>query len=189
MRDESEEAVERFLTSLGLDLKKLNMEKTPNRVSRLYQDLFSGLGKKTEDVWGEVFPTDYSGLVAITKIPVYSVCEHHLMPFFGTVDIIYHPKDGRVVGLSKMRDLVEVLSRRPQLQERLTAQIADAIEQDLEADGVFIHMQCTQLCMLIRGEMELGSQAITVEGRGVLSQDGPFRQEAITILGGQKHDV
>lgn len=187
MSTETERAVATFLRSLGVDLSQQGLEKTPGRVASLYKELFSGQGRHTQSVWGDVFPTDYQGLVAVTNIPVYSMCEHHLMPFFGRVDIVYHPKDGRVVGFSKMKDAVEVLARRPQLQERLTLQLADALEQDLQADGVLIRMRCTHLCMLIRGEMELGSQALTLESRGLLSQEGALRQEAMTILGGKNN--
>ncbi|MBP9550650.1 GTP cyclohydrolase I, partial [Veillonella sp.] len=143
----------------------------------------------TKDIWGEVFSTDYTGLVAVTNIPFYSMCEHHLLPFFGTVDIVYQPKEGRVVGLSKFGDVVNVLARRPQLQERLTSQIADAIEQDLMADGVFIRMKATQLCMLIKGEMQQGTQVVTIESRGILQEGGPLRDEAIALMGGIQTDV
>ena len=155
----------------------------------MYEELFQGVQQHTKDIWGEVFSTDYTGLVAVTNIPFYSMCEHHLLPFFGTVDIVYQPKEGRVVGLSKFGDVVYVLARRPQLQERLTSQIADAIEQDLMADGVFIRMKATQLCMLIKGEIQQGTQVVTIESRGILQEGGPLRDEAIALMGGIQTDV
>jgi len=123
-------------------------------------------------------------LVAVTSIPFYSVCEHHLMPFFGTADIVYQPKDGRVAGLSKLSDLVNLFARRPQLQERMTREIATALENDLEAEGVMVRIKATHLCMLIKGELQQGTAVVTMECRGVLSRTGQLREEALTILGG-----
>lgn len=139
---------------------------------------------KSADIWGEIFPTEYKGLVAVTDIPFYSVCEHHLMPFFGTVDIVYQPKEGRVAGLSKLSDLVNVFARRPQLQERMTRQIATALETDLLAEGVVVRIKATHLCMLIKGELQQGTAVVTMECRGVLSKTGQLREEAMAILGG-----
>ena len=123
-------------------------------------------------------------MVAVTNIPFYSVCEHHLMPFFGTADIIYQPKDGRVAGLSKLSDLVNLFAHRPQLQERMTREIATALETDLEAEGVMVRIKATHLCMLIKGELQQGTAVVTMECRGVLSRTGQLREEALTILGG-----
>ena len=173
-----------FLTALGIDLKAADMENTPQRVAGLYEELFVGMNKSSADIWGDIFPTDYKGLVAVTSIPFYSVCEHHLMPFFGTADIVYQPKDGRVAGLSKLSDLVNLFARRPQLQERMTREIATALENDLEAEGVMVRIKATHLCMLIKGELQQGTAVVTMECRGVLSRTGQLREEALTILGG-----
>ena len=184
----AEKAMQSFLESLGLDLEQEHMEKTPQRVATLFAELFSGRNQRTQDVWGEVFPTDYQGLVAVEKIPFYSMCEHHLMPFFGTVDVIYQPHEGRVAGLSKVADLVNVLARRPQLQERLSKQIAESLEQDLGAQGVLVRIQATHLCMLMKGQLELGTQVQTFEARGLLAEGGALRDQAMLILGGQGHE-
>lgn len=189
MNRDAKEAIAAFLQALQIDTTTPELAKTPERVASMYEKLFQGVQQHTKDIWGEVFSTDYTGLVAVTNIPFYSMCEHHLLPFFGTVDIVYQPKEGRVVGLSKFGDVVNVLARRPQLQERLTSQIADAIEQDLMADGVFIRMKATQLCMLIKGEMQQGTQVVTIESRGILQGGGPLRDEAIALMGGIQTDV
>ena len=129
------------------------------------------------------------GLIAVTGIPFYSMCEHHLLPFFGTVDIVYQPKDGCVAGLSKFQDVVNILSRRPQLQERLASELADAIMNDLSAHGVFVRITSTQLCMLIKGTMQQDSKVITLESRGVLAETGTVRDEALAMLGGGQVNV
>lgn len=184
MKEQASEGVAQFLTALGIDLKAADMEKTPQRVAGLYEELFAGMNKSSAEIWGDIFPTEYKGLVAVTNIPFYSVCEHHLMPFFGTADIIYQPKDGRVAGLSKLSDLVNLFAHRPQLQERMTREIATVLETDLEAEGVMVRIKATHLCMLIKGELQQGTAVVTMECRGVLSRTGQLREEALTILGG-----
>lgn len=184
MKEKAEQAVQDFLEALHLDLSALGMEKTPQRVASLYGALFSGLDTDPKSVWGQVFPTDYKGLVALKDIPFYSICEHHLMPFFGTVDVVYQPHEGRVAGLSKVADVIRVLAARPQLQERLSAQLADSLEQDLGAEGLIIRIKATHLCMLMRGEVQPGTQAMTLERRGLLAEQGPLGQEGLLLLGG-----
>lgn len=189
MDSKTKEGIRLFLEGLGIDLQAQYMEKTPERVEKLYTELFSGMAQTSADVWGEIFPTEYEGLVAVKDIPYYSMCEHHLMPFFGTVDIVYQPHEGRVAGLSKLGKLVEVFSRRPQLQERLTKEIADALERDLQAEGVFVRVKGTHLCMLIRGELQPGTEVLTMESRGVLRAGGALREEALTMIGGEQNHV
>ncbi len=189
MNRDAKKAITQFLQALNIDIATMAMEKTPDRVAQMYEELFSGLQQHSKDIWGDVFPTDYKGLVAVKDIPFYSTCEHHLLPFFGTVDIVYQPKDGRVVGLSKFSDLINIFAKRPQLQERLTRQIADAIEEDLDAAGVYVRVRATQLCMLIKGEMQPKTQVVTIESRGVLQEKGHLRDEALATLGGIENDV
>jgi putative GTP cyclohydrolase I len=184
MNQLAKEGIEQFLRALSVDTKAPELEKTPTRVTELYEELFSGVGKETKELWGELFSTDYNGLVAVTDIPFYSMCEHHLLPFFGTVDVIYQPHSGCVAGLSKFNDVITVLSRKPQLQERLTREIADAIERDLSAEGVFVRLKATQLCMLMKGTLQQGSQVVTIESRGLLREAGSLRDEALAMLGG-----
>ncbi len=189
MNKKASEGIQLFLEGLGIDAKEAGLEKTPERVAKFYEELFSGYKKETKDVWGEVFPTDYEGLVSVTEIPFYSICEHHLMPFFGTVDIVYQPHEGRVAGLSKLGKLVDFLAKQPQLQERLTKQLVEAIETDLQAEGVIVRLKGTHLCMLMQGEMQLGTQVVTLKSSGVLEKEGSKRQEALTIIKGDSADV
>ncbi|WP_251424268.1 GTP cyclohydrolase I [Veillonella agrestimuris] len=184
MNHRAQEGIEQFLKALSVDIEAPELAKTPVRVVDLYEDLFSGIGVSTKELWGDIFPTDYAGLVAVTNIPFYSMCEHHLMPFFGTVDVIYEPHNGCVAGLSKFSDVIAVLSKKPQLQERLTKEIADAIMNDLSAEGVFVRLKATQLCMLMKGNLPHGSQVVTIESRGVLNEAGALRDEALAMLGG-----
>lgn len=184
MKEEAQAGIAQFLRALGVDPESDVMSKTPERVAALFADLFAGVNKTTESVWGETFTSEYEGLVAVTGIAYHSVCEHHLMPFFGTVDIIYQPHKGRVAGISKFGDVIDILAHRPQLQERLTKQIADAIEQELGADGVLVRIRGTHMCMLVKGEFPQGTVVQTLECRGVLGETGPLREEALTMLGG-----
>ncbi len=189
MNKKAVESMASFLESMGINLKNENMEKTPQRVVALYEALFSGRGKDTSSLWGDVFPTEYRGIVAVTGIPFYSVCEHHLMPFFGTVDIAYVAENGRVAGFSKLAKLVEIMARRPQLQERMTREIADAIEMDLSATGVMIRIEAEHFCMLMLGEVKPGTKAVTVESRGILSSSGEKREEALLLFQGGKENA
>ena len=107
MNQRAKDGIKQFLEALSVDTEAPELEKTPSRVTELYSELFSGVGLDTKAAWGETFSTDYKGLVAVTGIPFYSMCEHHLLPFFGTVDIVYQPKDGCVAGLSKFQDIVD----------------------------------------------------------------------------------
>lgn len=187
MNRQAVEGMTMFLEGLGIDLTAEGMEKTPERVVALFEELFRGRMGSSRAVWGEIFSTEYKGLIAVTNIPYYSVCEHHLMPFFGVADVIYQPHEGCVAGLSKIGDIVDLYARRPQLQERLTREIADSIERDLLADGVMVRVTGTQLCMLMKGEFQPGTKVTTLESRGILSKTGALREEALAILGGSDY--
>ena len=179
-------AMENFLDSVGLDLSKLGMEKTPDRVARMYGQLFSGLGPVEQEEWGELFESDAAGLVAVRHIPFYSMCEHHLVPFFGEVDIVYQPHKGLVAGFSKFTKVVEHLSRRPQLQERFTRQIAGAVAEGVGAEGVLVTVEAQQLCMMMRGDLAPGARTITTECTGSFIGDKELYQQAWLLLGGEK---
>lgn len=175
-------AVRDFLEALGLDVTAAGLEKTPKRVAKMYALLFSGCREETKPIWGEVFETESHGLVAVRHIPFYSMCEHHLVPFFGEVQIAYLPRDGKVAGFGKFTKVVDALAHRPQLQERLTREIASAIEEDLGAEGVMVVVSAQQLCMMIRGELSLGTRTVTAESRGKLRGDGGLPQQAWQLL-------
>ena len=179
-------AVQDFLAAMDIDLAEEGMERTPERVVKLYEYLFSGRGKATASLWGELFPTPARGIIAVRQIPFYSMCEHHLVPFFGEVSIAYLPATGKVAGFSKFSRLVELLSHRPQLQERLTAQIAAAVQRDLMARGVLVTVEAQQLCMTMRGDLAHGTRTITTECNGVFYSDKQLYQQAWLLLGGEK---
>ncbi len=178
--------VEVFLEGLGLDLSRLGMEKTPERVAKMYGELFSGLGPVEPEEWGELFESDAKGLVAVRHIPFYSMCEHHLVPFFGEVDIVYQPHDGMVAGFSKFTKVVEHLSHRPQLQERLTRQIAAAVTEGVGAEGVLVTVEAMQLCMMMRGDLAPGARTVTTECTGSFMKDEGLYHQAWHLLGGEK---
>ena len=174
------------MEALGLDLQQLDMEKTPARVAEMSGYLFSGLGKDTADVWGELFQSENDGIVAVKDIPFYSMCEHHLVPFFGRVSIAYKPKDGMVAGFGKFTKLVDIVSHRPQLQERMTEQLAEAVMQGLQAEGVLVIAEAQQLCMTMRGDLANGTSTITSACRGCFDHDSSMYSQAWNLLGWNK---
>ena len=178
--------MQEFLEAIGIDLQACGMEKTPERVAGMYEYLFNGMGRNTDEVWGERFTADNDGIVAVKDIPFYSMCEHHLVPFFGEASIAYLPEKGRVAGFSKFSKLVEQLSHQPQLKERLTAQIAAAVQKDLGARGVLVIIEAQQLCMTMRGDLAHGTRTVTSECNGVFKEDTALYQQAWMILGGEK---
>ncbi len=189
MKETSSAGVAQMLTGLGLDLEAMGMEKTPARVAKLYAELFKGVNIDTASIWGDFFETGHEGLVAIQKLTFYSMCEHHLVPFWGTIDIIFEPLDGKVPGFSKLGTLVEVLSRRPQLQERLTQQIGEALERDLHVKGAFIRIQAEHFCMVMQGEVPLGTKVMTTASFGSLAREGALRSEVLSMLQGGSVDA
>lgn len=188
MNEKAVHAMREFLEALGLDLKALGMERTPERVAEMYGLLFSGIGKDTRELWGETFDagTGADGIVAVKGIPFYSMCEHHLVPFFGEVDIVYQPHGGLVAGFSKFTKVVEHLSRRPQLQERFTRQIAGAVAEGVRAEGVLVTVEAQQLCMMMRGDLAPRARTVTTECTGNFLQDKGLYQQAWLLLGGEK---
>ncbi len=184
--DKAIRAMREFLEAVGIDLQQQGMEKTPERVAKMYQFLFNGIDADTAEIWGETFNAGSEGIVAVRHLPFYSMCEHHLVPFFGEVNIAYLPAAGKVAGFSKFSRWIELLSHRPQLQERLTAQIAAAVKQDLGACGVLVTVEAQQLCMTMRGDLAHGTRTITSECNGVFHEDNGLYQQAWMLLGGEK---
>ena len=184
--ERAERAVADFLAALDVDIEAAEMTKTPARVARMYAFLFDGLHKETAPVWGETFAAGAGGLVAVRRIPFYSMCEHHLVPFFGEASIVYLPQGGRIAGFSKFAALVALLSHRPQLQERLTREIADAVRRDLGARGVLVTLEAQQLCMTMRGEVAHETRTLTMERNGIFAEDADRCREAWQLLGGEK---
>ena len=180
------ELVRKQLSMLGEDPDREGLVDTPARVARAYAETFAGLHMTPEDVLSTTFSIAHDEMIIVRDIEVYSTCEHHLVPFHGVAHVGYIPaKDGRVTGLSKIARLVEVFARRPQVQERLTTQIADALVKHLEAQGVIVVVEAEHLCMSMRGVRKPGSRTITSAVRGQL-RDAATRAEAMSLLLGGK---
>ena len=179
----AERAMREFLEAIGVDLAAQGMEETPARVADLYAELFSGLHADARELWEDVMTEETDGLVAVRAIPFHSVCEHHLLPFFGTAHIVYRPHAGRVAGFGVFTRLVACMARRPQLQERLTTDIAREIEQGLGAEGVLVVVDAQQLCMTMRGARAHGTRTTTSACRGVFRDDKTMELQAWQMLG------
>ena len=180
-------AMREFLTAVGVDLVAQGMEETPARAAALYAELFAGLHTDTQDLWADVLTEETDGLVAVRSISFHSICEHHLLPFFGTAHIVYRPHAGRVVGFGVFARLVARMAQRPQLQERLTEDIAREIEQGLGAEGVLVVLDARQLCMTMRGAHAHGTRTTTSTSRGLFREDKTMELQAWQMLGERNH--
>jgi len=180
-------AMREFLTAVGVDLAAQGMEETPARAAALYAELFAGLHTDTQDLWADVLTEETDGLVAVRSISFHSICEHHLLPFFGTAHIVYRPHAGRVAGLVVCARLVARMAQRPQLQERLTEDIAREIEQGLGAEGVLVVLDARQLCMTMRGAHAHGTRTTTSTSRGLFRKDKTMELQAWQMLGERNH--
>ena len=178
----AEAAVRELLLAVGEDPEREGLRETPARVARAYREIFAGLRQEPEDVLTTTFDLGHEEMVLVKDIEVYSTCEHHLVPFHGVAHVGYIPNvDGRITGLSKLARLVEVYARRPQVQERMTTQIADSLVEILEPRGVLVVVQCEHLCMSMRGVRKPGSRTVTSAVRGVM-RDGATRAEAMSLI-------
>ncbi len=183
----AERAVREILLAIGEDPDREGLRETPARVARSYEEIFAGMAQRPEDVLTTTFELGHEELILVRDIEVYSTCEHHLAPFYGVAHVGYIPgRDGRVTGLSKLARLVDVYARRPQIQERMTSQIADALLEHLKPLGVLVVIECEHLCMSMRGVRRPGSRTITSAVRGQL-RDPATRAEAMAlVLGGSR---
>jgi GTP cyclohydrolase I len=178
-----EAAVTEILYAIGEDPLREGLRATPARVARAYAELFAGLRVDPSDVLRTTFEADHDELVLVRDIEVMSLCEHHLLPFHGVAHVAYIPgTDGRITGLSKLARLVEVYARRPQVQERLTAQVADTLMDALKPRGVIVVVQCEHLCMAMRGIQKNGAQTVTSAVRGQFKADAKSRAEAMSLI-------
>jgi GTP cyclohydrolase I len=176
-----ERAVREIIEAIGEDPGREGLARTPERVARMYAELFEGLRMDPQDELGVVFDVAHDEMVILKDIPFYSICEHHFMPFHGTAAVGYIP-DGRVVGVSKLARLVEGYARRPQLQERLTGQVADALMGALEPDGVAVVIEAEHLCMTQRGIRKPGSRMVTSATRGTFRKNSVTRAEFLSLV-------
>jgi GTP cyclohydrolase IA len=178
----AEAAVRELLIAVGEDPDRHGLEDTPARVARAYKEMFAGLYTNPDTVLDTTFDEQHDELVLVKQIPLYSTCEHHLVAFHGVAHVGYIPaKDGRVTGLSKIARLVDLFARRPQVQERLTTQVADALVHHLQVQGVIVVVECEHLCMSMRGVRKPGSRTITSAVRGQL-RNPATRAEAMSLL-------
>jgi GTP cyclohydrolase I len=178
-----ERAVREILIAIGEDPDRDGLVDTPARVARAYAEQFSGLSQHPEDVLGTVFDADHDELILVRDIEVYSTCEHHLLPFFGTAHVAYIPNEkGQITGLSKLARLVDVYARRPQVQERMTSQIADALMRVLEPRGALVVIEAEHLCMSMRGVRKPGAKTVTSAVRGIIRDSARSRAEAMSLL-------
>lgn len=180
-----EAAVRELLLAIGENPDREGLAQTPARVARSYAEIFEGLHKRAEDVLTTTFAIGHEELVVVKDIEVYSVCEHHLVPFHGVAHVGYIPgEDGHITGLSKIARLVDLFARRPQVQERLTTQIADAMVRILKPAGVIVVVECEHLCMSMRGIRKPGATTLTSAVRGQL-RDAATRSEAMSLINGK----
>ncbi|WP_312864435.1 GTP cyclohydrolase I FolE [Saccharopolyspora phatthalungensis] len=182
----AEAAIRELLIAAGEDPDREGLRDTPARVARAYRELFAGLYTNPDEVLDRTFDEAHEELVLVRDIPVYSQCEHHLLPFHGVAHVGYIPNEmGRVTGLSKLARLVDLYAKRPQVQERLTSQVADALARRLEPRGVIVVIDAEHLCMGMRGVRKAGSTTTTSAVRGIFRSSASSRSEALSLIRGR----
>ncbi|MGI5875827.1 MAG: GTP cyclohydrolase I FolE [Dethiobacteria bacterium] len=180
-----EKAVLMILEAIGENPKREGLVGTPRRVAKMYKEVFGGLTQDPREPLKTCFVEDkHDEMVIVKDITLYSMCEHHLLPFYGKAHIVYIPNEGRIVGLSKLVRVVELISRRPQLQERITSKIADIIMEVLNPKGVVVVVEAEHLCMSIRGVKKPGATTITSAVRGIFYRNPVSRSEAFSLIRG-----
>lgn len=181
-----EAAVTSLIKAIGENPEREGLVDTPKRVAEMYAELFRGLGKNAKEELTVGFEEGHREMIIVRDIPFYSMCEHHLLPFYGVAHVGYIPNvDGRVVGLSKLARVVEIVASRPQLQERMTTEIADAIVDGLKPDGVGVIIQAEHLCMIMRGIKKPGSAIVTSALRGTFRRKAETRAEFFSLIHGK----
>lgn len=181
-----EAAVRELLYAIGEDPDREGLIETPNRVARMYEEIYAGLEEDPKKHL-KIFNEDNNDeMVIVRDIPLYSICEHHLIPFIGKAHIAYIPGNGKVIGLSKLARIVNCFAKRPQLQERLTSQVADFLYENLDPQGVAVVVEAEHLCMTMRGARASGSQTRTSAMRGIMRSDARTRAEALSLLSGTR---
>jgi GTP cyclohydrolase I len=182
-----ERAVREILLAVGEDPERDGLLDTPARVARMYAEQFAGMRQRPEDVLTTVFDSEHDEIVLVKDIDMYSLCEHHLVPFFGKAHIGYMPNEkSKITGLSKLARLVDVYARRPQVQERMTCQVADALMRVLEPRGVIVVLEAEHLCMSMRGVRKPGATTVTSAVRGVFRANARTRAEAMSLIFGHR---
>ena len=179
-----ERAIRDVLEAIGEDPKRKDLLDTPSRVAEMYEEIFAGIQQDPKEELEVVLAQKHNEIILLKDIPLYSCCEHHLLPFVGKAHIAYIPKNGRVTGLSKLARVVDILSRRPQVQERLTTQIAEIIMSKLKPLGVMVVIQAEHLCMSMRGVKKPGTLTVTSAVRGIFKENPKTRSETLALIKG-----
>ena len=178
-----EEGVRLILEGIGEDPQREGLLKTPARVARMYEEVFAGLDEDPRCHFETLFDEGHQEMVLEKDIPFYSMCEHHLVPFFGKAHIAYIPgADGRICGISKLARLLDAFAKRPQVQERLTSQVADTLVQELHPEGVLVILEAEHLCMSMRGVKKPGTKTTTSAVRGIFERRPATRNEALSLI-------
>lgn len=185
-REKIEQGVRLILEGVGEDLNREGLRDTPRRVAAMYEEILSGMNQDAIKLLGVTFGEDHDEMIMVKDIPIHSVCEHHLMPFIGKAHVAYIPgEDGRVTGISKLARVVDVFTKRLQVQERLTTQIADAMVEALQPMGVMVVVEAEHLCMTMRGVKKPGSTTVTSAVRGLFRSRAAARAEALSLIKGE----
>ncbi len=178
-----EQGVRQILEGIGTEhLSAEMLANTPRRVAEMYGEFFAGIGRDPTEGLDVQFQEEYDQMVVIKKIPFFSICEHHFLPFIGQADIAYIPKENRIIGASKLAHALDIAAARPQLQERLTSQLADALMERLDPYGVLVRTQATHLCMTLRGVKKSGSTMVASAIRGLFRTNKASREEALALI-------
>jgi len=177
-----EVAIKTILEAIGEDSKKKDLKETPKRVAEMYEEIFSGVHKDPKKELEVILDQKHEEIILLKGIPLYSVCEHHLLPFIGRAHVAYIPKGGRVTGLSKIARVVDILAKRPQVQERLTTQIAEIIMSKLKPLGVMVVLEAEHLCMSMRGVKKPGTLTVTSAVRGIFKENQKTRAETLALI-------
>lgn len=181
-QDKIKEAVKLMLEGIGEDVKREGLVDTPERIARMYAEIFAGMEQDASEHLSRVFTVENNEMVLEKDIVFYSMCEHHMLPFYGKAHIAYIP-DGKVVGLSKLARTVEVYARRLQIQEKMTGQIADAIMENLAPKGVMVMVEAEHMCMTMRGVKKPGSQTVSIAARGIFQESDRLQEQFFGMLG------
>ncbi|HJI31268.1 MAG TPA: GTP cyclohydrolase I FolE [Lachnospiraceae bacterium] len=181
-KDKIKQGVQLIIEGIGEDASREGLVETPDRIARMYEEIFAGLNENASVHLSKTFSTQNTDMIIEKDITFYSMCEHHFLPFYGKAHIAYIP-NGRVAGLSKLARTVEVYARRPQLQERMTVQIADAIMENLDAKGAMVIIEAEHMCMTMRGIKKPGSRTVTISSKGIFTEDAELRNTFLTMAG------
>lgn len=182
-RSKIEAGVRLILEGIGENPEREGLLETPRRVAKMYEEILAGMGQSPDDEVSVVFTEEaYEEIILVKDIPVTSMCEHHMVPFMGKAHVAYLPQNNRITGLSKLARVVDAYARRLQLQERLTAGVADSLMRSLEPRGVIVVVEAEHLCMTMRGVRKPGAKTVTSAVRGIFQEDGRTRAEALALI-------